>query len=266
MSDDTNRPAVESNRKRPRVGLFVTCLVDLFRPSVAMAAVKLLENANCIVEAPAAQVCCGQPAYNSGDNTSARAIAEQVIATFEGYDYVVGPSGSCIATIKLEYIKLFNGDAAWARRAEDLARRSHELMSFLTDVLHVSPKPPRFDAVATYHDSCSGLRSLGVKAQPRTLLSQVAGLKLNEMQDAETCCGFGGTFSVKYPAVSVKMADDKIANASATGATVLLGGDLGCLLNIAGRLSRAGSPIKVYHAAEVLAGIDAPAIGQPEDR
>lgn len=250
----------------PRVGLFVTCLVDLFRPSVGMAAVKLLEDAGCTVEAPEAQVCCGQPAYNSGDLASARQIAKQVIACFEGYDYVVGPSGSCMATLVSEYPKMFDAEPGWRKRAEDLAGRSHELLSFLVDVLKVTAISAKLDAVATYHDSCSGLRSLNVKAQPRALLAKVEGLTISEMQDSETCCGFGGTFCVKYPAVSVKMADDKIANAVATNATHLVGGDLGCLMNLAGRLSREGHKIKVYHAAEILAGMhDTPAIAEGED-
>lgn len=230
-----------------------------------MATVKLLEQAGCTIGVPAQQVCCGQPAYNSGDAASARAIAEQVIAAFDGFDYVVGPSGSCMATIKCEYPKMFAGDPAWARRAGDLAERSYELFSFLGDVLGRAPGGVRYPGRATYHDSCSGLRSLGIKAQPRKLLESVEGLDVTEMQDCETCCGFGGTFCVKYPSVSVKMADDKIANVCATGADLLLGGDLGCLLNLAGRMSREGKPVRVYHAAEVLAGMTAttPAIGQP---
>lgn len=249
---------------RPKVGLFVTCLVDLFRPNVGMAAVQLLENAGCDVNVPEVQVCCGQPAYNSGDTGSTREIAKQVIAAFEGFDYVVGPSGSCMATIIKDYPKLFEEDAAWQARAKSLANRAHELLSFLSDVRGYEPRGIKLSGEATYHDSCSGLRSLGIKDQPRRLLSAVEGLNVREMQDAETCCGFGGTFCVKYPAVSVKMADDKIANASETGAHYVLGGDLGCLLNIAGRMSRQGRPADVYHTAEVLAGMtDTPAIGKP---
>ena len=259
-------PATHRPQQRPRVGLFVTCLVDLFRPSVGMAAVKLLEDAGCDVAVPDVQVCCGQPAYNSGDTASARAIATQVIAAFEDYDFVVGPSGSCMSTIKHEYPKLFDADAHWQKRAEALAARSHELMSFLTDVLGTTPASVRCAGTATYHDSCSGLRTLSIKEQPRALLGAVEGLRIEEMQDAETCCGFGGTFCVKYPAVSVKMADDKIANIEAAKAEYLLGGDLGCLLNIAGRLSRKGLDVKVYHAAEILAGMaDTPAIGRGPD-
>lgn len=254
-----------SRNDRPRIGLFVTCLVDLFRPSIGFAAVKLLEDAGCIVEVPAQQVCCGQPAYNSGDAASARNIAKQVIEAFSGYDYVVGPSGSCMATIRKEYPVMFKDDAHWNERARDLAERSHELMSFLTDVRGVALESVMFRAAATYHDSCSGLRSLGIKDQPRQLLSAVDGLTLTEMQDAETCCGFGGTFCVKYPDISVKMVSDKIGNIEMTGADTLLGGDLGCLLNIAGRLRRLGKSVRVFHAAEVLAGMaDQAGIGDPE--
>ncbi|WP_295559914.1 (Fe-S)-binding protein [uncultured Hyphomicrobium sp.] len=254
-----------SRTDRPRIGLFVTCLVDLFRPSIGFAAVKLLEDAGCFVEVPAQQVCCGQPAYNSGDAASARNIAKQVIEAFSGYDYVVGPSGSCVATIRKEYPVMFKDDAHWNERACDLAERSHELMSFLTDVRGVALESVTFRAAATYHDSCSGLRSLGIKDQPRQLLSAVDGLTLTEMQDAETCCGFGGTFCVKYPDISVKMVSDKIGNIEMTGADTLLGGDLGCLLNIAGRLRRLGKSVRVFHAAEVLAGMaDQAGIGDPE--
>jgi L-lactate dehydrogenase complex protein LldE len=251
----------------PRVALFVTCLVDLIRPNIGFAAVKLLEDAGCRVEAPRAQVCCGQPAYNNGDFASARRIAKQVITTFAGFDYVVGPAGSCMATIRKDYPALFENDAIWREKAIELAGRSFELISFLTDVLRVSPAASTMHATVTYHDSCSGLRSLGIKQQPRDLLDAVAGLKLVEMQDSDVCCGFGGTFCVKYPDISVKMVTDKAANVEATGASVLLGGDLGCLLNMAGRLKRLGKTTRVYHAAEVLAGMaDGPAIGEAEDR
>lgn len=257
--------APRASRSRPRVGLFVTCLVDLFRPSVGFAAVKLLEDAGCIVEAPGAQVCCGQPAYNSGDRDAARRIARQVIEVFAGFDYVVGPSGSCMATIRKEYPAMLEDDETWHPRAVALAERSYELMSFLTDVMGISGVTAAYQGTATYHDSCSGLRSLGIKAQPRALLSTVEGLTLTELQDAETCCGFGGTFCVKYPEVSVRMVSDKVANVEMTAAGTLLGGDLGCLLNIAGRLKRLGKPVRVYHAAEILAGMAGPAgIGDPE--
>ncbi len=265
MLDDDS--AFERTPSQPRVGLFVTCLVDLFRPNIGFAAVKLLEDAGCRVEVPLQQVCCGQPAYNSGDAASARRIAQQVIEVFSGYDYVVGPSGSCMATIRKDYPAMFEGDAAWSERAGALAERSYELMSFLTDVLAVSLENVTYRGKVTYHDSCSGLRSLGIKEQPRQLLSQVEGLDLCELQDAETCCGFGGTFCVKYPEISVKMASDKIGNVEMSGADTLLGGDLGCLLNLAGRLRRLGKATRVYHAIEVMAGMaDSPSIGEGEDR
>jgi len=251
--------------ERPRVGLFVTCLVDLFRPSVGFAAVKLLEDAGCRVEVPPRQVCCGQPAYNSGDTADAIVIARQTIEVFEDFDYVVGPSGSCMATIRKDYPEMFRDDPDWSARASALSERSYELMSFLTDVMGASLAGVSYSGVATYHDSCSGLRTLGIKEQPRALLSQVEGLTLTEMQDTETCCGFGGTFCVKYPEISVRMVSDKIGNVDMTCADTLLGGDLGCLLNIAGRMRRLGKTVRVFHAAEVLAGMtDAPSIGEPE--
>lgn len=246
----------------PRVGLFVTCLANLFRPSVALAAVRLLEQAGCRVEVPAEQVCCGQPALNSGDFEDTRAIARRVIAAFEGYDYVVAPSGSCIGTIKADYPELLAADEVWRPKAEALAARAFELTSFLVDVLHLPGVDARFDATVTYHDSCSGLRELGVREQPRRLLASVDGVKLVESRESDVCCGFGGTFCVKYPEISGKMVTDKVTNIEASGAQVLLGGDLGCLLNIAGRLHRLGKPQRVYHVAEVLAGMaDGAAIG-----
>lgn len=250
-----------------RVGLFATCLMNVFRPSIGFSAVKLLEDAGCTVEVPEAQTCCGQPGYNSGDFDSARALARQVIQTFERYDYMVGPSGSCMATIRHDYPALFEGDADWLGRAQALADKSFELLSFLHDELGVTTGTGRLDATVTYHDSCSGLRGLGIKGQPRALLAGVEGLKLREMQDSEVCCGFGGTFCIKYPEISGKMVDDKVRNILATGADTLLGGDLGCLMNIAGRLRRISAPVRVYHTAEVLAGLaDGPGIaGAPEE-
>ena len=248
-----------------RVGLFVTCLADLMRPSVAFSAVKLLEDAGCSVEVPASQTCCGQPALNSGDSADARAIARGVISAFEGFDAVVGPSGSCMGTLRHDYPALFADDPAWRTRAEDLARRSHELLGFLVDVLKVGRVEAQFAGKVTYHDSCAGLREMGIRAQPRRLLESVSGLELVEMQGTEECCGFGGTFCVKYPEISTKMVDDKIAHIQASGAGTVLGGDLGCLLNIAGRIRRRGLPIRVMHTAELLAGRGAqPAIGEAE--
>ncbi|MEX0589453.1 MAG: (Fe-S)-binding protein [Xanthobacteraceae bacterium] len=248
---------------RPRVGLFVTCLVDLIRPRIGFAAVKLLENAGCAVEVPV-QTCCGQPAYNSGDRASTRAIAEQVIAAFDPYDYVVVPSGSCAGMIKLHYPELFAGEADWLRRVDALCARTHELVSFLVDVMKVKRVDAIYDGTITYHDACSGLRELGIKSQPRKLLGTVAGLHVAEMKDADVCCGFGGTFCVKYPDISNAIVEKKVENIAATGAPMLLAGDLGCLMNMAGKLQRMGKQIEVRHVAEMLAGMtNEPAIGAP---
>ena len=248
-----------------RVALFVTCLVDLFRPAVGFAAIKLLEDAGCTVEVPPLQVCCGQPAYNSGDRASTRAIAAQVIAAFEGFDAVVAPSGSCGGMLAHHYPGLFDDDPAMKARAEDLARRSHELISFLVDVLGVKTVAARYDGTVTYHDSCSGLRELGVKQQPRRLLSSVEGLRLREMKTPEVCCGFGGTFCVKYPEISNAMVGEKSADIAAAEADTLLAGDLGCLMNMAGKLQREGLRVRVRHVAEVLANMgDSAPIGEPE--
>jgi len=248
-----------------RVALLVTCLVDLFRPSVGFAAVTLLERAGCTVEVPRAQTCCGQPAYNSGDRADAKAIARQVFAVFAGYDYVVAPSGSCAGMVRVHYPELFAEEPGILAEARALAARTYELMEFLVDVRGVTAVAEDLARLVTYHDSCSGLRELKIKAQPRQLLRSVAGLSLCELPGAEICCGFGGTFGVKYPEISDKMAQDKIADIAATGADCVLAGDLGCLLQIAGKLSRAGSRIEVRHVAEVLAGMTetVPAIGMP---
>lgn len=237
------------------VGLFVTCLADLFRPSVGFAAVKLLEDAGCRVHVPESQTCCGQPAYNSGDFESARAIARGVLEAFEGFDYIVAPSGSCAGMIRTHFRELFSGDSSMSKRAEAFAARSWELVSFLTDVRGVEAVDARYDGIVTYHDSCSGLRELGVKEQPRRLLESVSGLTLNELPGAEECCGFGGTFCVKYPEISGKMVADKTADVGRTMADTLLAGDLGCLMNMAGRISREGRDVRVRHVAEVLAGM-----------
>jgi L-lactate dehydrogenase complex protein LldE len=256
-------------QKPAHVGLFVTCLVDLFRPSVGFAAVKLLEDAGCTVTVPAAQTCCGQPAYNSGDKRDTKDIARQVIAAFAGFDYVVVPSGSCGGMIKQHYAELFADEPAMKDKLRDLADRTYELVSFLTDVLGLDHVAARYDGVATYHDACSGLRELGVKDQPRRLLQGVAGLTLTEMATPEVCCGFGGTFCIKYPEISDRMVTDKARDVAASGADTLLSGDLGCLLNMAGKLTRLGQTIRVRHVAEVLADManeTAPIGAAPETR
>ncbi|MBY0530358.1 MAG: (Fe-S)-binding protein [Xanthobacteraceae bacterium] len=255
--------APAATRKPIRVGLFATCLVDLIRPRIGFASAKLLEDAGCAVEVPL-QTCCGQPAFNSGDRKTARELAAQAIEAFEQYDYTVLPSGSCAGQVIVHYPELFEGNAAWEPRAKALAAKTFELTVFLNDVLKVTPSA-RFDGAVTYHDSCSGLRELGIKAQPRKLLANVEGLNLVEMKDPDVCCGFGGTFCVKYPDVSNKIVEKKTANIAASGAGTLLAGDLGCLMNMAGKLSREGKEIRVRHIAEVLAGMTGePAIGEPE--
>lgn len=249
----------------PRVGLFVTCLVDFLRPSVGFAAVKLLEDAGCAVEVPLRQTCCGQPAYNAGDRKDALAIARKTIALFEGFDYVVAPSGSCAGMLREHYPRLLADDADWGPRAARFAQRCFELVSFLTDVMKVDKVAARYEGKVVYHDSCSSLREMKVHEQPRRLLGSVKGLALAELSAPEACCGFGGTFCIKYPEISTRMVDDKIADILATGADTVLAADLGCLLNIAGRLKRRGEKVKARHVAEVLAGMTrAPAIGEGE--
>jgi L-lactate dehydrogenase complex protein LldE len=250
--------------RRPKVGLFVTCLVDLFRPTIGFAAVKLIEDAGCDVAAPRSQTCCGQPAYNSGDRRDTIAIAKQVITAFAPFDYVVAPSGSCAGMIKEHYPLLFAGDREWRPRAEALSAKTFELLSFLVDVRGMSEVDATFAGTVTYHDSCSGLRELGVREQPRRLLQSVAGLQLKELKDAHVCCGFGGTFCIKYADISNAIVEEKTAAIAASGAATLLAGDLGCLMNMAGKLQRQDIPVHVRHVAEVLAGMtDTPPIGEP---
>ncbi len=245
-----------------RVGLFVTCLVDMFRPSVGFAAVKLLENAGCEVHIPVSQTCCGQPAWNSGDRPDTRDIAIKVIKAFEEFDYVVAPSGSCGGMLAKHYPELFEGDPVWQERAETFSGKVHELISFLTDVMKVERVSSKVNASATYHDSCAGLRELGINAQPRKLLASVEGLSLKEMKNSNVCCGFGGTFAVKYGDISNAIVTEKTANIEAADADMLLAGDMGCLLNMAGKLRREGKRTEVRHVAEVLAGMtDTPPIG-----
>ncbi len=238
-----------------RVALFVTCLVDAVRPEVGLAVVKLLEAAGCEVVVPESQTCCGQPAFSSGDSRSARALAEKVLREFEGFDYVVIPSGSCGGHIKVHYLELLADHPDLKPRAERLAGRMHELTDFLVNVLKVKSVPSNFSGHVTYHDSCCGLRELGVKSQPRALLELLPGVKLTEMKDCEQCCGFGGTFSIKFGDISGAIVDAKCRNVKESGADAVVLGDLGCILNIEGRLRRTGdSTTRVLHVAQVLAG------------
>jgi len=238
-----------------RVALFVTCLVDAVRPEIGFSTLKLLESAGCEVVVPEGQTCCGQPAYNSGDSATARMLAEKVLREFDGFDYVVIPSGSCGGQIKHQYIELFRDHPDLKTKAESLARRIFELTDFLTNVLRIENLPSTFAGHITYHDSCSGLREMGVKSQPRALLAKLPGIRLTEMKDCEQCCGFGGTFSVKYGDISGAIVDEKCRNVRASGADAVVLGDLGCILNIEGRLRRTGdNKTRVLHISQVLAG------------
>jgi L-lactate dehydrogenase complex protein LldE len=240
-----------------RVGLFVTCLVDLFRPSVGLAALELLEAAGCEVIVPTTQTCCGQPGYNSGDRASARALAQKVLNEFADVDYVVAPSGSCSGMIRVHYPALFRDDRALAERAGRLAAKTYELTDFLVNQAPLRQVPGRFSGAVAYHDCCAGLREMGVKAQPRALLAKMAGIEMRELAECEQCCGFGGTFSIKFGDVSAAIADRKCDDVKASGAGTLVLGDLGCMLNIEGRMRRRGdTATRVLHVAEVLAGDD----------
>jgi L-lactate dehydrogenase complex protein LldE len=237
-----------------KVGLFVTCLIDAMRPEIGFSALKVLEAAGCEVTVPDAQTCCGQPAYNSGDAGNARELATKTLAEFEPFDYVVVPSGSCAAQIKIQFAHLFAGDQKLRARAERLAVRTYELTDFLANVAPQRAVRAISFGRITYHDSCSGLRELGVKAQPRALLA-AAGIALTEMKDCEQCCGFGGTFAVKYGDISGAIVDEKCGHIHASGANAVVLGDLGCMLNIEGRLQRLGDDkTRVLHVAQVLAG------------
>lgn len=262
-----NKQHVDSQPSAPelKVSLFVTCLADLFRPSVAFASIQLLEQAGCEVTVPRLQTCCGQPAYNTGDYEATIPLAQQVIELLEPADYVVVPSGSCAGMICHHYPRLLEGD--WRDRALQLASKTFELTTFLSDIAHIDRggRPAVRLPAVTYHDSCAGLRELGIKAQPRKLLRELCDTEVSELQQSEVCCGFGGTFCAKMPEISGKMVNDKLHNALATNASILAGGDLGCLLNIAGRARRLGEDIEVRHIAELLCGdIDGPAIGDGE--
>lgn len=238
-----------------RVALYVTCLVDLMRPSVGFAALRLLAAADCEVVVPAGQTCCGQPAWSAGERAAAAALARKAVAELEGFDAVVVPSGSCAEHMRQVWPELLADDAPWATRARAVAERCHELTSFLVDVLKFTAPPADFAGSVTYHDSCKGLRGLGIKKQPRELLARLPGLRLDEMGECEECCGFGGAFAVEFGEISTQIVDRKCASIAAVGADAVVGGDLGCLLNIEGRLRRRGDQrTRVLHIAELLAG------------
>ncbi len=237
-----------------RVGLFFTCLVDAMRPRIGFATISLLEAAGCEVSVPQTQTCCGQPGYNSGDRKTSQALALKFLTEFEGFDYVVTPSGSCASMIRVHYPKLFQDNPAVLARIAPLSLRTYELTDFLLNIAKLENIPGQFRGSLTYHDSCSGLRDLGVQKQPRALLAKMPGVAIQEMQESTTCCGFGGAFSVKFGDLSARMADNKCTHIEAAGTDAIVGGDLGCLLNIEGRLRRRGNhKTQVLHIAEVLA-------------
>ena len=253
-----------NTQKAPRVGFFVTCIVDAMRPNIGFASLKLLKDASCKVEVPAAQTCCGQPAFNSGDDATTRKLAKQVIVAFEPFDYLIVPSGSCASMIRNHYAELFQDEPDWLARQAALSAKTWEILSFLTDVMGYAPEGVTYQGTATYHDSCSGLRDLGVHDQPRRLLDAVGGLDMVPLEGNDECCGFGGTFCVKYPDLSTAIVRGKSDKIKATGADTLLGGDMGCLMNMAGKLSREQAQIKVFHTIEVLAGMaEGPGICAP---
>ncbi len=238
-----------------RVGLFVTCLVDLMRPRIGFSAIRLLEAAGCEVVVPATQTCCGQPGYNSGDRASALALAKKVLAEFEACDYVVVPSGSCAGMIRVDYADLAKDEPGLTCRMEKLSAKTYELTDFLVNIARLERVPGDFQGRITYHDSCAGLRELGVKAQPRALLAKMPGVALSEMPGAEECCGFGGAFSVKFGEISAAIAEKKCAGILAADVDAVVLGDLGCMLNIEGKLRRMGDEkTRVLHVAEILAG------------
>lgn len=226
------------------------------RPSVGFAAIDLLEKAGCKVVVPEKQTCCGQPVFNSGDDRGAVKIAQQLIEKFTKVDYLVIPSGSCAAMIKHDFPQLFANNFEWLERAQELADKTYELLSFLHDVCDYQPDDVNLDIDYTYHHSCSGLRKMKVFEQPLTLLSKACNAQHKPLKDATECCGFGGAFCVKYSDISNQIVTEKTEKIHATDAQLLLGGDWGCLMNIAGKLNRqSDTSVTVMHTAEVLAGM-----------
>lgn len=252
------------------IGLFVTCPVDLMRPEVGFASVKLLEQAGCTVDVPP-QSCCGQIAYNNGDANNARHIAWSVLKRFEHYDYVVAPSGSCAGMIRHHYPKLFRDDRR-KPAVDTFCQKVFEITTFLNDVINWAPRTTNIDLShrrVTYHDSCAGLREMNIKHQPRALLKRCANVEVSEMADTEVCCGFGGSFCIKFPDIACRMADTKLDRAHSAQADYLVGGDVSCLLHLASRYQRqrdtdaSSAPLEIRHVTELLAGtLDSPAIAE----
>lgn len=238
---------------KPVVSLFIQCLVDSMYPQVGDAMVTIFDRLGVPVDYPEGQTCCGQPAYNSGYRREAAQAARKFIEIFEDSEVIVCPSGSCVHMVRHHYPQLFRDDPALLERAIAVGTKTFEFTEYLVDHLGLSSVEARFSHKVTYHDSCHLSRGLGIDRQPRRLLYNTSGLHFIEMRDSDTCCGFGGTFSINYPDISTAMVDEKIENILATGAEVVTGCDISCLMNIQGRLSRRGEKVKVMHIAEILA-------------
>ena len=236
------------------VTLFIQCLVDGIYPEVGEAMVKIFRRLGFDLACPTQQTCCGQPAFNAGYRREASVAAKRFIEIFETADTIVCPSGSCVTMVRHHYPELFKDDAAWLQRAAQVAAKTYELTEYLVDILGLDDLGVHYDGKITYHDSCHLLRNLRVKDQPRRLLRKVSGADFVEMYDSDKCCGFGGSFSVKYADISAAMVEDKVNNIIDSGADTVVGCDMGCLMNIQGMLSRRGSDIKVMHVAQILAG------------
>jgi L-lactate dehydrogenase complex protein LldE len=234
------------------VQLFIPCFVDQVYPTLGMNMVRVLRKAGCTVSYNPAQTCCGQPAFNAGFWEDAKDVCKKFIKDFEGDGYIVAPSASCIGFVRNYYKKLFENSGE-LEKVEALSVRMYEFTEFMVKVLKVEDVGATFESSATYHDSCAGLREVGIKMEPRKLLSNVRGLTLKEMNDVETCCGFGGTFAVKFQSISSAMADQKVDNANATGAECIISTDVSCLMHIEGYAQKAGKPIRCLHIADVLA-------------
>jgi L-lactate dehydrogenase complex protein LldE len=234
------------------VQIFIPCFIDQLYPQVGFNMVKVLEKAGCTVFYNPNQTCCGQAAYNAGFQGEAKDVCSKFVKDFNNADYVVSPSASCTGFIRNYYPKIFDNSSVH-NDVKKLAERSFELSEFLVNVLQVDDLGAVFNGKATYHDSCAALRECKIKKEPRLLLNKVKGLELIEMKDVETCCGFGGSFAVKFDAISIAMADQKISNATATGAEYIISTDMSCLMHVGGRISNVGSNLKVVHLAEVLA-------------
>lgn len=241
-----------------RVSLFVTCLVDQLWPAIGTSAVEVLRRAGCEVEFDQRQTCCGQPAFNTGYRSDARVLARRFIEIFEESkaDAIVSPSGSCTAMVH-HFRELFADDENWRTRAQNVAARAHEFAFFLVNVLGVDDVGASFNGRVTWHDACHGLRDLNLHSEPRRLIRNVRGLEFVELANADACCGFGGTFSVKYPEISVAILDNKIEAIETSGVRAVISGDASCLMQIGGRLSRKASPVRAMHLAELLASHEA---------